>query len=100
MLSLPISGAAAARLGSELRPSRCARRHRKHGRRAVDPLGELSDRLKELDRDRLTIVHCHSGMRSAQAVRLLREAGFENVFNLEGGIAKWSDEIDSDVPKY
>jgi molybdopterin/thiamine biosynthesis adenylyltransferase/rhodanese-related sulfurtransferase len=64
------------------------------------PLGELSDRLNELDRDRLTIVHCHSGMRSAQAVLLLREAGFENVFNLEGGIAKWSDEIDPDVPKY
>jgi len=64
------------------------------------PLGELSDRLKELDRGRLTIVHCHSGMRSAQAVRLLRKAGFDNVFNLEGGIAKWSDEIDPDVPKY
>src|SRR5438093_4905111 len=64
------------------------------------PLGELSDRLSELDRDRLTIVHCHSGMRSAQAVRLLRDAGFSNVFNLEGGIAKWSDEIDSGVPKY
>jgi len=64
------------------------------------PLGELPDRLSELDRNRLTIVHCHSGMRSAQAVRMLREAGFENVFNLEGGIAKWSDEVDSDVPKY
>jgi molybdopterin/thiamine biosynthesis adenylyltransferase/rhodanese-related sulfurtransferase len=64
------------------------------------PLGELPDRLSELDRDRLTVVHCHSGMRSAQAVRFLREAGFENVFNLEGGIDKWSDEIDSRVPKY
>src|SRR6184192_3069797 len=64
------------------------------------PLGELPDRLGELDRDRLTIVHCHSGMRSAQAVRLLRDAGFAKAFNLEGGIAKWSDEIDSDVPKY
>jgi len=64
------------------------------------PLGELPDRLSELDRNRLTIVHCHSGIRSAQAVRMLREAGFENVFNLEGGIAKWSDEVDSDVPKY
>ena len=31
---------------------------------------------------------------------VLREAGFANVFNLEGGIAKWSDEIDSDVAKY
>jgi sulfur-carrier protein adenylyltransferase/sulfurtransferase len=64
------------------------------------PLGELPDRLDELDHERLTIVHCHSGQRSAQAVRLLREAGFANVFNLEGGIAKWSDEIDSDVAKY
>ena len=64
------------------------------------PLGELPERLNELDRDRLTIVHCHSGQRSAQAVRLLRDAGFANVFNLEGGIAKWSDEIDSDVPQY
>ncbi len=64
------------------------------------PLGELPDRLDELNRETLTIVHCHSGQRSAQAVRLMREAGFANVFNLEGGIAKWSDEIDSDVPQY
>jgi sulfur-carrier protein adenylyltransferase/sulfurtransferase len=64
------------------------------------PLGELPDRLSELDREQLTIVHCHSGQRSAQAVRILRDAGFANVFNLEGGIARWSDEIDSDVPSY
>jgi len=64
------------------------------------PLGELPERLNELDRHQLTIVHCHSGQRSAAAVRLMREAGFEKVFNLEGGIAKWSDEIDSDVPSY
>src|ERR1700739_4113037 len=38
------------------------------------PLGELPNRLDELDRERLTIVHCHSGQRSAQAVRLLQEA--------------------------
>lgn len=64
------------------------------------PLGELPDRLNELDRQQLTIVHCHSGQRSAQAVGILQEAGFANVFNLEGGIARWSDEIDSDVPQY
>lgn len=64
------------------------------------PLGELAERLHELDREQLTIVHCHSGQRSAQAVRLMREAGFAKVFNLEGGIARWSDEIDSDVPQY
>ena len=64
------------------------------------PLGELSERMNELDHERLTIVHCHSGQRSAQAVRMLREAGFRNVFNLEGGIARWSDEIDSGVAQY
>ncbi len=64
------------------------------------PLGELPARLNELDRTQLTIVHCHSGQRSAQAVRLLRDAGFANVFNLEGGIARWSDEIDSGVSQY
>ena len=32
--------------------------------------------------------------------RIMRDAGFANVFNLEGGIAKWSDEIDADVPQY
>ena len=64
------------------------------------PLGELPDRLDELDRDRYTVVHCHSGMRSAQAVQLLRREGFTNVFNLTGGIAQWSEEIDQTVPKY
>jgi len=64
------------------------------------PLRELPGRLDELDREQLTIVHCHSGQRSAQAVRIMRDAGFANVFNLEGGIAKWSDEIDADVPQY
>jgi sulfur-carrier protein adenylyltransferase/sulfurtransferase len=64
------------------------------------PLGELPDRLDELDRDRYTVVHCHSGARSAKAVQLLRRAGFTNVFNLEGGIDEWSEEIDPTVPKY
>src|SRR5215831_8991234 len=44
------------------------------------PLGELPDRMDELDREKLTIVHCHSGQRSAQAVRMMREAGFAKVF--------------------
>jgi sulfur-carrier protein adenylyltransferase/sulfurtransferase len=64
------------------------------------PLGQLPDRLDELERDRYTVVHCHSGMRSAQAVQLLQREGFANVFNLEGGIAAWSEEIDPTVPKY
>jgi molybdopterin/thiamine biosynthesis adenylyltransferase/rhodanese-related sulfurtransferase len=64
------------------------------------PLGELPTRLSDLPRDDYIVVHCHSGMRSAQAVAMMRGAGFANVFNLEGGIDKWSDEIDPAVPKY
>jgi molybdopterin/thiamine biosynthesis adenylyltransferase/rhodanese-related sulfurtransferase len=64
------------------------------------PLGELPDRLNELDRESYMVVHCHTGKRSAQAVQLLRGAGFPNVFNLEGGIDRWSDEIDPTVQKY
>ena len=55
------------------------------------PLGEIAERVDELDREQPIIVHCHSGSRSAQAVRLLQQRGFANVYNLEGGIDAWSD---------
>jgi len=64
------------------------------------PLREISAHAEELPREEQIIVHCHSGKRSAQAVRLLRERGFRNVYNLEGGIDAWSSEIDPAVPRY
>ena len=64
------------------------------------PLGELPGQLNQLEHESYTVVHCHTGKRSAQAVQLLRGAGFQNVFNLEGGIDRWSDEIDPTVQKY
>jgi adenylyltransferase/sulfurtransferase len=64
------------------------------------PLGEIAGRLNELQRERPIVIHCHSGRRSAEAVRLLRQRGFANVYNLERGIDAWSDQIDPSVPKY
>jgi sulfur-carrier protein adenylyltransferase/sulfurtransferase len=64
------------------------------------PLGDILGRADELDREQTLIVHCHSGRRSAQAVRLLKQRGFANVYNLEGGIDAWSEFIDPTVPKY
>ena len=64
------------------------------------PLGEIADRLDEFERQQPIILHCHSGMRSAQAVRLLQQHGFAKVYNLEGGIDAWSDQVDPNVPKY
>src|SRR6266704_1330712 len=64
------------------------------------PLGEILERAEELDREQMLIVHCHTGRRSEQAVRLLKQRGFAKVCNLEGGIDAWSDFIDPTVPKY
>ncbi len=64
------------------------------------PLGELPSRLHELNQEDTLAVHCKSGARSAKAIRLLQDAGFENVYNVKGGITAWSEEIDPSVPKY
>src|ERR671911_1946337 len=64
------------------------------------PLGELPQRLAELDQDEYFVVHCKTGSRSAKAVKLLQDAGFQNVHNVKGGITAWSEEIDPNVPKY
>jgi len=64
------------------------------------PLGELPARYGELDRTREIFVFCHSGMRSERAAEFLRSAGFSKVANVAGGIDAWSEEIDSNVPRY
>ena len=64
------------------------------------PLGEIPGRAAELPREHTFIVHCHSGKRSAQAVRLLQQRGFAHVYDLDGGIDAWSEEIDPTVPRY
>jgi rhodanese-related sulfurtransferase len=60
----------------------------------------LEERLTELPREGIVVLQCHSGGRSEHATRLLQEAGFSNVFNLEGGIEAWSKQIDPTVPRY
>lgn len=64
------------------------------------PLGELETRVSELPRTGTLVLQCHSGLRSEHATRVLQQAGFENVYNLEGGIEAWSVEIDPAVPRY
>jgi sulfur-carrier protein adenylyltransferase/sulfurtransferase len=64
------------------------------------PLGELSNRTAELDRDRELIVHCKMGGRSAKAVALLQERGFTRARNLTGGILAWIDRVDPSQSKY
>ncbi len=65
------------------------------------PLGEIVQRMNELDENRETVIHCKAGGRSAKAIEILERAGFKGEMkNLRGGITAWSDEVDPKIPKY
>ena len=65
------------------------------------PLGEVVNRMNEIDPNRETVVHCKGGVRSARAIEALQRSGFKgDLVNLKGGITAWSNEVDPSVPKY
>jgi rhodanese-related sulfurtransferase len=64
------------------------------------PLGTIPIRLDDFDRGAHIVVHCRTGGRSAKAVEIMRGAGFENVWNVNGGILAWIDRIDSSLTRY
>ena len=65
------------------------------------PLGQIINRMSEIDPARETVVHCKMGGRSARAIMALKQSGFSgNLINLKGGIIGWSNEVDPSVPKY
>ena len=63
------------------------------------PMNELPGRLGSIDRSRAIVVYCHHGVRSDMAAEWLRSQGFD-AKNLEGGIDRWSREVDPAVPRY
>ncbi|MBI2346230.1 MAG: molybdopterin-synthase adenylyltransferase MoeB [Deltaproteobacteria bacterium] len=64
------------------------------------PLSEILTRKHELDPHVEIVLQCHHGIRSQQALELLRMAGFANLKNLRGGIQAWAEEVDPVMPKY
>ena len=65
------------------------------------PLDRIREFANEIDPDRKTVVHCRSGGRSRKAIlKLQEEHGFNNLYNLKGGILAWADNIDNSVIKY
>jgi rhodanese-related sulfurtransferase len=53
------------------------------------PLGTVPDSLDQIPTDKTVIMTCRSGNRSGQATEFLRQQGFDNVHNMEGGIVAW-----------
>lgn len=64
------------------------------------PLGDLPERVNELDTADEIVVYCHTGGRSARATDFLRGLGFKKVRNLEGGIDAWAVEVDPSMNRY
>jgi sulfur-carrier protein adenylyltransferase/sulfurtransferase len=62
------------------------------------PLGTVSAAAHRIAKDKKVVIHCRSGVRSAKAIRELEDLfGFENLYNLKGGILAWSKEIDTGI---
>lgn len=55
------------------------------------PMGDVPDRLDEIDRDRPVITYCASGRRSGEVAQYLQGAGFDAT-NMAGGIQRWESE--------
>ena len=54
------------------------------------PVGELAERLGELEKDDETLVYCRTGNRSGTAVGILKENGYEKIFHMNKGITAWT----------
>lgn len=63
------------------------------------PMGQVADRLQELDRSQEVVVLCRSGRRSLEVAKFLQQNGFKAV-NLAGGILAWSRDLDATIPTY
>jgi rhodanese-related sulfurtransferase len=63
-------------------------------------MGEIPARINELPKEWPLVVMCHHGVRSRMIVGLLRQAGFTNAVNLEGGIDAWARQIDTAMARY
>jgi rhodanese-related sulfurtransferase len=64
------------------------------------PMGQIADRLGELNPAQETVVICRSGGRSLQVASFLATHGFVSVHNLVGGILAWSRDLDPRIPQY
>ncbi len=65
------------------------------------PLGQIEEVVDRIASDKQVIVHCRSGVRSAQAIeKLEKKYGFTNLYNLKGGILAYADQVDSTLAKY
>ncbi len=65
------------------------------------PLDQIEEHVNDISSDKKVIIHCRSGVRSARAIRTLeKKYGFNNLYNLKGGILAYAEEIDDSLARY
>ena len=64
------------------------------------PMNTIPSRARELDPGTETVVICHHGTRSFQVALFLERNGFSNLFNLQGGVNAWADQVEPTMPRY
>lgn len=63
------------------------------------PLANILLETDKIDRDKMVVVHCRSGARSAAAImQLQNQLGYDNLYNLKGGILAWAAAINPSMP--
>jgi len=63
------------------------------------PMGQIPQKLADIPKDQPVVVYCHVGMRSFNVASWLKQQGV-NALSMNGGIDRWSLEIDPKVPRY
>jgi adenylyltransferase/sulfurtransferase len=65
------------------------------------PMGSVPNRVDEIPKGKKVVVMCRSGKRSGDIISFLETThGYDNLYNLKGGILAYSDEVDPSIPKY
>ena len=64
------------------------------------PMGDVMDNLDKISKTKQVIIQCRSGARSATICRAMEAEGYNNVYNLKGGILAWIDEVDPSLERY
>lgn len=65
------------------------------------PMGEIVHKVDAIKKDVPVVIHCRSGKRSANVIQYLeRNHGFDNLYNLKGGILGYADDVDPQLTKY
>jgi len=61
---------------------------------------EILSRLPEIPRNHPVVFFCRTGSRSTRTVEILQLRGYDNVYNLQGGILAWARDVDPQLPQY